>query len=77
VLPVGSATVHGCWRLRGQPAAPPRQLARTSRPWGLVEVFLVQGLAGTIWWCPGGALLVQLPGTTLRLMFLTEGVRCS
>jgi hypothetical protein len=44
---------------------------------GLVEVCLVQGLAGTIWWCPAGALLVQSPDTTLRLMFLTEGVRCS
>jgi hypothetical protein len=28
-----------------------------------------QGLAEMICWCPGGALLAQLPGTTLRAMF--------
>ena len=41
------------------------------------QACLEQGLVGMIHWCPRGALLAQLPGTTLRSMFLArEGVWC-
>jgi hypothetical protein len=45
-----------------------------TRHW--VEACSEQGLAGMISWCPGGALLARLPGTTLRVMLLIEGVWC-
>ncbi len=40
-----------------------------------VEACLDQGPVGMICWCRGGALLVQFSRTTLRAMYLIEGVR--
>lgn len=75
VLLVGSATAHDGWRLRGQPTALPHPVARRSGSGACAEACSEQDLAGMICWCPDGALLAQLPGTTLRAMFL-ERVWC-